>query len=106
LGYSEVVHEPIVCDRNEVSPDLIVDLGVRGVWIPQVEALFDVRVADTDAASYVNHSVSAFLATSEEEKKRKYLSAAELCHASFTPFVVSVDGTLGHEALMFFAVPC
>jgi len=31
LGYSEVAHEPIVCDGNEVSPTLIVDLGVRGV---------------------------------------------------------------------------
>jgi len=60
-----------------------------------------IRVADTDAASYVNRSVSAVLATAEEEKKRKYLSAAELRHASFTPFVISADGALGHEALMF-----
>jgi len=101
LGYSEVVHEPVVCDGNEVSPALIADLGVRGVWIPQAEALFDVRVTDTDAASYVNRSVSVVLATAEEEKKHKYLSAAESRHASFTPFVVSVDGALGHEALMF-----
>jgi len=80
---------------------LIADLGVRGVWIPQVEALFDVRVADTDAASNVICSVSAVLATAEEEKKRKYLSAAELYAPSlFFPFVVSVDGALGHEALM------
>ena len=78
-------------DGTGNSSALIADLGVRGVWIPQAEALFDVRVADTDAASYVNRSVSAVLATAEEEKKRKYLSAAELHHASFTPFVVSVD---------------
>jgi len=101
LGYSEVVHEPIVCDGNELSLALIADLGVRGVWIPQVEALFDVRVPDTDAASYVNLSVSAVLATAEEEKKHKYLSAAELRHASFTPFVISVDEALRHEVLMF-----
>jgi len=101
LGYSEVVHDPTVCDGNEVSLALIVDLGVRGIWIPQVKALFNIRVADTDAASYVNHSVSAVLATAEEEKKRKHLSAVELRHASFTPFVVSVDGALGHEVLMF-----
>ena len=101
LAYKEVVREPIVCEGSENSPALIADLGVRGVWIPQAEALFDVRVTDTDAASYVNRSVSAVLATAEEEKKRKYLSASELRHASFTPFVVSVDGALGHEALMF-----
>jgi len=84
LGYSEIVCEPVVCNGNEVSPALFADLGVRGVWILQAESLFDGRVADTDAASYVNHSVSAVLATAEEEKKHKYLSAAELCHASFT----------------------
>ena len=88
LGYREVVREPILCDGDNDSPALIADLGVRGVWIPQGEALFDVRVVDTDAASYVNRSVSAVLASAEEEKKRKYLSAAKLRHASFTPFVV------------------
>jgi len=31
LGYSDVVHELIVCDGNEVFPALIADLGVRGV---------------------------------------------------------------------------
>ena len=101
MGYREVICEPVVCDGNVVSTALISDLGVSGVWIPQAEALFDVRVADTDAVSYADRSVSAVLASAEEEKKHKYLSAAELHHASFTPFVVSVDGAFGHEALMF-----
>ena len=101
LGYREVVRQPIVCDGDNGSPALIADLGVRGVWIPQGEALFDVRVVDTDAASHVNHSVSAVLVSAEEAKKRKYLSAAELRYASFTPFVASVAGALGHGALMF-----
>ena len=101
LRYRGVVHESIVFDRDENSPTLIADLGVRGVCTSQGEALFDVRVADTDAASYVYHPESAVLASAEEEKKCKHLSAVELCHASFTPFVISVDGALGHEALMF-----
>ena len=44
LGYREVVREPIVYDGYNDSPALIADLGVKGVWIPQGEALFDVRV--------------------------------------------------------------
>ena len=63
--------------------------------------MFDVRVADTDAASYVYHPVSALLASAEEENKCKQLSAVELRHASFTPFIESFAGALGHEALMF-----
>ena len=83
--------------EDDSSPTLIADLGVKGVWTPQAEALFDVRVTDTDASSYVNHSVAAVLASAEEEKKRKYLSAAESRRSSFTPFIVSVDGALGHQ---------
>ena len=37
-------------------------------------------------------AVSTVLVSAEVEKKRKYLFIAELRHASFTPFVVSVDG--------------
>ena len=94
LGYREVVREPIVCVGDNDSPALIADLGVGGVWIPQGEALFDVRVVDTDAASYVNHSVSAVLASAEEEKKWKYLSAAELRHALLPLLLCQLMGHL------------
>ena len=33
-------------DSNDV---LVADLCVRGVWLPQAEALFDIRIIDTDA---------------------------------------------------------
>ena len=56
--------------------------------------MFDVRVADADVASYVYCPVSAVLASAEEEQRCKHLSAVELRHAPFTPFVVSVDGAL------------
>ena len=59
------------------------------------------RVTDTDAPSYVGRPVAAVLATTKEEKKIKYLSAIEACHASFTPFVVSVDGAMARDASVF-----
>ena len=34
-------------------------------------------------------------------KKKNYLDAVQVRHATFTPFVVSVDGVLGREARMF-----
>ena len=37
----------------------------------------------------------------EKEKKQKYRLAAEACHGSFSPFVISVDGGLGKEATLF-----
>ena len=52
-----------------MPPDLIADLGIRGFWQPQTEALFDIRVVDTDAPSYVKHTVEAVLQIAEQENK-------------------------------------
>ena len=101
LVYKDVIREPVVCDSDANGPGLIADLGVRGVWQPQGEALFDVCVVDTDAQSYISCSVADVLVSAEEEKKRKNRLAAEARHASFSPFVVSVDGALGKETALF-----
>ena len=56
---------------------------------------------DTDANSYVQRNVEAVLSSAEHMKKMKYVDAVEMRHATFTPFVVSVDGILGRTARMF-----
>ena len=68
------------------------------MWPPQTAALLDVRVIDTDTQSYASRTVDAVLCSAEQEKKQKYLAAVEERRASFTPFVASVDGVLGHDA--------
>ena len=80
---------------------LIADLGARGVWEPQAMALFDIRVVDTDARSYLSHSPVAVLASAEAEKKRKYCDACTERCATFTPLCFSVDGLPGDEAACF-----
>ena len=102
-GYKEVLREPILQedDGSTSTPVLVADLRVRSVWQLQTVALLDVRVVDTDAQPYTSRSVSAVLSAAEQEKKRKYLEAAEPRHSSFTPFVLSVDGMMGPEASCF-----
>jgi len=99
LACKEVVREPVVREADEIRgvSAQVADFGVRGVWQPQTEVLFDVRVVDTDTQSYAHRTVSAVLLTAEKEK-RKYTHAAQVCHASFSPFVVSVDGVMAREA--------
>ena len=75
LVWSPVVKEPVVRDGSAVADTLIADLCVRGVWGPQTEALFDIRVVDTDGRSYCARSPKDVLGTAEGEKKRKYLQA-------------------------------
>ncbi len=47
----DIKREPFVREANvaEGIPALVADLGVRGVWQHQADALFDIRVIDTDA---------------------------------------------------------
>ena len=101
LAWGQVHREPIVRESEADCPALIADLAVRGVWTPQTEALFDIRVTDTDAQSYVHRSPSDILAGAEKEKREKYGQACEDRRALFTPLCVSVDGLLGREATKF-----
>jgi len=102
LVWNPVVREPVVSDGSDgISEPLVADLCVRGVWQPQTEALFDIRVVDTDARSYCGRTPTAVLCSAEAEKKRKYSVACQSRRATFTPLCVSVDGLLAPEANYF-----
>ena len=100
IAFRDVIREPIVRDDDPVRglPALVhvhvADLGARGLWATQTEALLDIR----DLQSYTSHTVYSVLLSAENEKKKKYLDAVEARHASFTPFVTSIDGVLAREA--------
>ena len=101
--WPSVIMEPIVREADPSSNDvgLRLDLGVRGVWSPQTEALFDIRIIDTDAPSYKHHTPVAVLESAAKEMKRIYQKAVKDRRGQFTPFVVSVDGLLHREANHF-----
>ena len=102
LVWGQVIREPVVRDSIDSSNSaLVADIGIRGVWQRQAMALFDVRVLDTDAKSYLCHSPQSVLATAEREKKRKYSDACAAKHVCFTPLCFSVDGLMGVEAKTF-----
>ena len=48
----------------------------------------DVRVVDTDAQSYLDHSPREVLNFAESEKRRKYVAACQEQRAQFNPFVL------------------
>ncbi|KAL5467466.1 hypothetical protein EMCRGX_G031692 [Ephydatia muelleri] len=88
--------KPVVREADVKNADggLRLDLGIRGVWQPQVEALFDVKVVDTDAPSHRTRSPEAILESGAKEKKRVYEQAVVERRGNFTPIVLSVDGLL------------
>ena len=101
LVWRHVHREPIIQDSSNEHEALVADVGIRGVWQPQAEALFDIGVIDTDAQSYQSHSPQTVLASAEAEKKCKYSTACSDRRASFTPLCFSVDGLLGCGADVF-----
>ena len=92
-AWGQTTKEPVIGEslENSSGVSLRADLGVRGVWQTQVTALFDVRVIDTDAKSYVGCTPQSVL-KKPRRKKYKYLNACEEKHVSFTPLCFSVDG--------------
>ena len=73
------VCEPIVKEAESKADGLGLraDLGIRGVWTPQVEALFDLKVINTDAPSHLHRTPESILDTGALEKKMLYKKAVE-----------------------------
>ena len=71
MAWGQVQKEPVICEETVDPCDdtLIGNLRVRGVWQPQVDAVFDVHVADTDAPSYRSQSPEAVLYSAKVENR-------------------------------------
>ena len=85
---------------DEISRDLRGDLLIYDLWQIGTTGIVDVRVTDTDAASYKKREPMKVLTSAEKEKKRKYLKRCLDNRRHFSPFVVSPDGLIGKEASM------
>jgi hypothetical protein len=98
LAFSQTTADPVVRPHTSQSTGLFGDLGVRGMFSPQKVCIFDIRVVDTDAASYLNTPVSEVLAHHETQKSTKYFDACKEQGFGFCPLVSSVDGALAPQA--------
>jgi len=67
-------------------------------WDRRREAIFDVRITDTEAHSHQNKDPEKVLAPQKKEKKDKYLKVCHELQKGFTPLIYSVDGMYGRDA--------
>ena len=58
----------------------------------------------SDSDTYLHCNVGAVLSLIEHTKKTEHSQSAEMINASFTPFFVTADGALGHEAMILMCV--
>ena len=106
LVWSQVQKEQIVCEASHddlsSSDNLVADLRVRGVWQPQLDALFDVRLLiKMHHLTRIGLLRLFCVATAETDKRQKYFAVCHDCWAGFTPLCFSADGMLGTEAGYF-----
>jgi len=109
LTPSAISDEPLIHTSRDVQqagtegaapqPELRGDVAAHGFWRRGNTAIFDIRVTDTDAASYRTTDPKTVLKRHEREKKSKYNDLCLARHRHFTPLVFSVDGMLGVEAI-------
>ena len=75
------------------------DISTHGFCKQGTTAIFDIRIVNLDAGSYLCMTPEKALAKVEKDKKDLYLQACLERRRHFTPMVYSVDGIPGLEAL-------
>ena len=75
------------------------DVSAHGFWKRGTTAMFDIRIVNLDAGSYLRMTPENALAKSEKEKNDLYLQACLEYRRTFTPIVYYADRIPGAEAL-------
>ena len=83
----------------EVPAESMPDVSAHGFWKRGTTAMFDIRIVNLYAGSYLRMTPKKALAKSVKEKKNVYLQACLDRRRTFTPIFYSADGILGAEAL-------
>ena len=75
------------------------DVSAHNFWKRGTTTMFDIRIVNLDAGSYLRMTPEKALANADKEKKDLYLQACLDRRRTFTPMVYSADGIPGAEAL-------
>ena len=73
---------------------------IRSLCYRHTDAIIDVKLGDTHEKIYIFEPMSALLAWWEKIKKYNHDNHCHEQQIIFSPFVLSVDGMLGREALV------
>ena len=75
-----------------VTAELRADVSAHGFWKQGTTAMFDIRIVNLDAGSYLRMTPEKAIAKEEKEKEDLYLQACLERRRTFTPMVYSADG--------------
>ena len=95
-GASRLVGQP---GQVVVPAESRADISAHGFWKRGTTAMFDIRIVNLDAVSYLRMTPEKALAKAEKENKELYPQACLERRRNFNPMVLSADGIPGAEAL-------
>ena len=74
-------------EQATVPDESHVDVSIHGFWKWGTTTLFDMRVVNLDAVSYLHQTSTKYPAAAKQEKIYRYLQPCLECRRSFTPMV-------------------
>ena len=95
-GAARLVGQPV---QVVVPAELRADVSAHGFWKRGTTVMFDIRIVNLDAGSYLRMTPEKALAKAEKEKKDLYLQACLDHRITFTPTVYYVEVIPIAEAL-------
>ena len=91
-----------VCLRGRV-PETWGEMSIWGLWDSQTEAIIDARLVDADVDTWEPVIMCNLLTGWKKTKKEKHGQTCYNHHRHFSPFVLSVYGMVGKEAIVVLA---
>ena len=88
-----------ILGQVEVPADFRVDISVHEFWKRGTTVMFDIRIVNLGAGSYLYMTPGKALDKAEKENNYLYLQACLELRSTFTPILYSVEGIPGAEAL-------
>ena len=79
------------------------DAVIQGLWYQQVEDIIDIKLGNSDTDYYKYELMTELLALWETIKKDKHDKHCNDQGKHFSPFVISLGGMIGKEALAVLA---
>ena len=95
-GAARLVRQPV---QVVVPAESRADVSAHGFWKQGTTTMFDIRIVNLDAGSYLRMTPEKALAKAEKEKKDFYLQACLKHRRTFTPMVYPAERIPGAEAL-------
>ena len=100
INQGRTISDQEIRQGSDKTKDTRGDVVIRCFWDLQVDSIIDVKLGDANADTYMHKPMKKLLARWEKINTYKHGKHCNDQQKNFSPFVLSVYGLLGREALV------